>query len=170
MIIFFCVFFLLDGTGSLCINRENYSNFIFNEFRCPLSPIFTVNNRYCCGPFHQQYCCSFWERYFSLFLSSFWFFFFRRCPSLYSSFGFHSLSFLFLSSVVASLVAIYQPSNEYASCSTTVNNSSKQTQLLFSFFFYSRFFLFCLRHSIDAHPLDVYTVVFILYLTEDLES
>ncbi|CAF0963134.1 unnamed protein product [Rotaria sordida] len=52
---------LINGTGSVCVNRENFSNFIFNEFRCPLSPIFALNNRYCCGPFQQQYCCSFWE-------------------------------------------------------------------------------------------------------------
>ncbi len=66
IIIIFICFSFLDGTGHLCINRENYSNFIFNEFRCPLSPIFTANDRYCCGSYHQQYCCSFWERYFSL--------------------------------------------------------------------------------------------------------
>ncbi len=69
-------------------------------------------------------------------LSSFSFsFFFRRSPSLCLSFSFHSLSFLFLSSVIASPVAIQQQSDEYASCSTTINSSSKQTQLLFSFFF-----------------------------------
>ncbi|CAF3936214.1 unnamed protein product [Rotaria sp. Silwood2] len=52
---------LINGSGSLCVNRENFSNFIFNEFRCPLLPIFALDNRYCCGPFQQQYCCSFWE-------------------------------------------------------------------------------------------------------------
>ncbi|CAF0977556.1 unnamed protein product [Rotaria sp. Silwood1] len=52
---------LINGSGSLCLNRENFSNFIFNEFRCPLLPIFALNNRYCCGSFQQQYCCSFWE-------------------------------------------------------------------------------------------------------------
>ncbi len=75
MISIFYIFFSLDGIGSLCVNRENYSNFIFNEFRCPLSPIFTTNDRYCCGAFQQQYCCSLWERYCSLLRL---FFFFRR--------------------------------------------------------------------------------------------
>ncbi|CAM4815564.1 unnamed protein product [Rotaria magnacalcarata] len=53
---------LTNGTGSRCVNRENFSNFIFNEFRCPLLPIFPRNNHYCCGPSQRQYCCSFWER------------------------------------------------------------------------------------------------------------
>ncbi|CAF2050301.1 unnamed protein product [Rotaria magnacalcarata] len=52
---------LTNGTGSRCVNRENFSNFIFNEFRCPLLPIFPRNNHYCCGPSQRQYCCSFWE-------------------------------------------------------------------------------------------------------------
>ncbi|CAF0937579.1 unnamed protein product [Adineta steineri] len=52
---------LTNGTGNVCVNRENISNFVFNEFHCPLSPIFTTNDRYCCGSFQQQYCCSFWE-------------------------------------------------------------------------------------------------------------
>ncbi|CAF3030828.1 unnamed protein product [Rotaria socialis] len=52
---------LTNGTGSLCVNRENFSNFIFNEFRCPLLPIFPHDNYYCCGPSQRQYCCSFWK-------------------------------------------------------------------------------------------------------------
>jgi hypothetical protein len=66
-------FFFLDGTGSICVNKKSYSNFIFNEFRCPLSPIYPANYHYCCGSFHEQYCCSFWARYFLLFFSRFFF-------------------------------------------------------------------------------------------------
>ena len=57
------IFRSLDGSGDQCVNRENFSNFIFDEFRCPLSPIYNVDEHYCCGPLHQQYCCSFWGRY-----------------------------------------------------------------------------------------------------------
>jgi hypothetical protein len=120
---FFGQILLLDGTGSVCVNKKNYSNFIYNEFRCPLSPIFPANDRYCCGSFQEQFCCSFWARYFFLFCSVL--FFLRRWSSFCSSSSLHSLFFR--------LVAIYD-SSEY-----TRPAQLRQTVVVYrqNFFFFS---------------------------------
>jgi len=50
-----------------------------NEFRCPLSSIYSSAHRSFCVSFRPQYWCSFWERYLVLFHAWFLFsFFFSR--------------------------------------------------------------------------------------------
>lgn len=50
------------GTGSTCVNNEDFNGTKFGEFACPL-PGFKSSASYCCGSLETetQYCCEFFD-------------------------------------------------------------------------------------------------------------
>lgn len=52
------------GTGSTCVNNEDFNGTKFGEFACPL-PGFKSSASYCCGSLETetQYCCEFFDEY-----------------------------------------------------------------------------------------------------------